>query len=99
LYKARGRAKAANVECSITVADIEAVWPKDGRCPVLGVRLRPGQGRPCAESPTLDRLDNDWPYVPGNIVVMSHRANVAKRDFRASELEQVARWMRAQALD
>lgn len=91
--KAKDRAKASGVPFLITVEDVKDVWPKDGRCPVLGVELRRGVGKPGRNSPTLDRLNAAWGYEPGNIAVISSFANRVKSDATANELVQVAQWM------
>lgn len=96
---ARHRAGLKGRPCTITPEHVRAVWPRDGRCPVLGMRLRRGRGGPTGASPTLDRLDNRKGYVPGNIAVISKKANAVKGVATAQELEQVARWMRAQGLN
>ncbi len=79
--------------------DILAVWPKDDKCPALGVPLSVGKQNHHDGSPTLDRLNNDWGYVPGNIAVISYAANRAKGNMRAQDLERIAAWMRSEGLD
>lgn len=39
-------------------------------------------------------MDNEKGYVPGNVVVMSYRANRLKNDGTAEEHEIIAAWMR-----
>lgn len=85
--------------CTITPEDIRRAWPEDGRCPVLGIRLVAGQGTLHDASPTLDRMNGSWGYEPGNIAVISFRANRAKGGLTARELEQIAAWMRRQGLE
>jgi hypothetical protein len=43
----------------------------------------------------VDRLVNERGYVPGNITVMSFKANRIKNDSTAEELEAVARYVRS----
>lgn len=78
--------------------DIERVWPKDNRCPVLGLRLRSGAGAVADESPTLDRLLPEWGYAPDNIAVISMKANRAKSNCTATQIELLAKWMRKNGL-
>lgn len=92
--KARQRSKQRGITCTIALQDIDDVWPKDGLCPVLGLPLEVGAGRIHDTSPTLDRLDPTKGYVRGNIAVISHAANSAKRDFNVDEIERLAKWMR-----
>jgi len=95
LYAARSRAKQNRLECSITVDDI--VIPEF--CPALGIKLeaRVGAGRSNREdigsSPSLDRIDNSKGYVPGNVAVISLRANMIKTDATAAELKAVAAYI------
>lgn len=95
---ARNRARADGLSFTITPEDIRAAWPVDGKCPALGIRLEPGRGVSQDMSPTLDRLNPEWGYIPGNIAVISYAANRAKGNMRADELEKVATWMRGRGL-
>jgi hypothetical protein len=99
LDNAKERAKRQGVECSITLADVLAEWPADGKCPALGIELRRGVGAAHNASPTLDRLNPMWGYTPTNIAVLSMAANRIKSNGRASELERIAAWMRSRGLD
>lgn len=88
LNGARERAKAGGYPCTITVNDI--VIPEF--CPLLGLKLKRnlgGQVRP--SSPSLDKIRPGLGYVPGNVWVVSHRANAIKRDATLSELETIAK--------
>lgn len=91
IQRARNRARKNGLECTITVKDI--VIPKT--CPVLGIELvvhsGSSGGRP--NSPALDRIDNSKGYVPGNIQVISHRANQMKADANTQELILFAKWI------
>ena len=82
---AKGRAKHKNIPFSVTIADI--IVPE--KCPYLGTKLVRGKGRTDA-SPSLDRIDNAKGYIPGNVEVISHRANTLKRDGTAFELAAIA---------
>lgn len=95
---ARERARNAGIAFSITVEDIEDVWPKDGRCPALGILLAQGRGAVGDASPTLDRLDPARGYELGNIAVISNAANRAKGNLSADEMERLAAWVRAHSL-
>lgn len=90
LAKAIERSRALGIE--ITLSEKDIVIPD--RCPVLGIPIRPGSGSHHDGSPTLDRIDNERGYVPGNVAVISFRANALKRDGTADEHERIASWMR-----
>lgn len=96
-WHAKRRARVRGIEFTITLDDV--VIPK--RCPILGIVLTSpkdrGLGSRCrhsASSPSLDRIDNTKGYVPGNVWVISHRANTIKSDASLRELEQLVRALR-----
>lgn len=92
--RAKRRARKAGMEATITVRDL--VWPT--HCPVLGIELdyQPNGQRDSRNpgNPSLDRWDNTKGYVPGNVFVISMRANVLKSNATAAELEAVMRYAR-----
>lgn len=95
---ARQRAKKQGVPFSIRVADIEI----PATCPVLGLPIHPavgvGKRGPRDTSPSLDRLRPELGYVKGNIVVISHRANMLKNTGTCAEFEALLGWMRSHNL-
>ena len=94
LAAARTRAKKKLVPFDLKVDDILCVFPGDGKCPILKTTLSLQQGyvgRP--NSPSLDRVVPHLGYVPGNIAVISNRANMIKSNANASELRSVANWV------
>lgn len=97
-HSAKARAAKAGTEFGITLDDVRAAWPRDNRCPALGMVLRQGKGTLTDASPTLDRVNPAWGYMPGNIAVISYAANRAKGAMSAAELGQIATWMRATGL-
>lgn len=85
---------------TIKLTDLD--WPET--CPVLGIpidwysfdRNRQTPGLSCGprdNSPSFDRLDSARGYVPGNVRVISFRANRIKNDGTAEEHLAIARWM------
>jgi predicted nucleic acid-binding Zn ribbon protein len=91
LYGARHRAATKGLEFSITEADVSI----PSHCPVLGIPLDPKSGRRGfhPNSPSLDRIDNGQGYIPGNVCVISSKANTIKRGYTASELRACAEYM------
>jgi len=87
--KAKVRAKKRNLPCTITVDDFEI--PEF--CPVLGVPLLTSATRTHPNSPSLDRFHPAMGYVPGNVVVISHRANRLKGDGILEEHKRLVSWM------
>lgn len=71
LANARARAKRENYPCSITMKDI--IFPKF--CPITNLELRFNKGKTAEDSYTLDKIIPELGYVPGNIRVISRKAN------------------------
>jgi len=91
VMKSKHSAKPRGLLHTITVADL--TWPT--HCPILGIELvydrdKKTPRRDCY--PTLDRHDNNLGYVPGNVFVISWRANRIKWMATAEELMAVARY-------
>lgn len=83
---AKKRAESKSIPFAITQSDIMV----PAFCPVLGLRLKPGPGRVHDASPTLDRIVPRLGYVPGNVLVISMRANRLKSDATVAELRAIA---------
>ena len=75
-------------EFTITEDDLD--WPT--HCPVLPwIELHyPGQHRHDPAGASLDRINNEKGYVPGNVRVISLRANLLRRDITYEELRALA---------
>lgn len=90
LSNIRTRARQAGIPCTITTKDI--LPPR--MCPVLGIKLkRNRRGResgPQDNSPSVDRIDPSRGYVPGNVIVVSQKANRIKQNATPAEIECVA---------
>jgi hypothetical protein len=86
LMNSRQRAKRDGLEHTLTREDI--VIPD--RCPVLSIELKRQGRKKWVSTPSIDRIDNNKGYIPGNIVVVSIRANVLKRDATTEELRMIA---------
>lgn len=91
LRLARYRAKRDGLPCTLKLADISV----PSHCPVLGIPLVPTRGRPGPGSPSLDRIRPEAGYVPGNVVVVSNRVNVLKRDAAIEEMKMLANFYSA----
>jgi len=84
----RHRAKRKGLAFDITADDL--IVPEF--CPVLGVRLEPGNGL-SPNSPSVDRVDNSKGYVKGNVRVISTRANALKGDATPAEVQKLLAYM------
>lgn len=84
--KARSRARLSGIPFTIQPSDV--VIPK--RCPVFGFPLK---YKHPDYTPSLDRIINKLGYVPGNVRVISFRANRLKMDSTLGELKKLVKYM------
>ena len=91
LKQARIRAAKKGIPFKIDEGDINI----PDVCPVLGIRLELSSGAPGDNSPSVDRIIPSLGYIPGNVLVISYRANRVKSDGSAEEHERIAAWLRA----
>lgn len=93
----RKRSAKAGIPFNLTCDDLLEAFPKDGRCPVLGMTLvfGPNGSRGNRTNASVDRTIPRLGYVRGNISIVSMRANSIKQDASASEVARVAAWMAA----
>jgi len=92
-YAAKRRAKAANVPFTISKRNIIDIFPSDGKCPMLGIELQFNNKKSCDNSPSLDRIIPSVGYVPGNIQLISYRANRIKNDASLEELKSIVAFL------
>ena len=85
LRSARSRAKAKGIPFSIGMDDI--IIPTT--CPVLGIALVRLGGSVTDQSPTVDQIVPGAGYTPGNVRVISFRANRLKCDATLLEMELI----------
>ena len=89
--RAKVRAKERGLDFNISLEDV--VIPKF--CPILGIGLKVHKGSSGGkpESPALDRIDNDRGYVKGNVMVVSHLANMMKSSATTGQMIKFAEWV------
>lgn len=86
LERAKSRAKAKGLECTITASDI--IIPPT--CPVLGIPLfRAKETTDAPNSPSIDRIDPTKGYTKDNVWVISFRANSLKSDATLEEFDKM----------
>ena len=91
LWGAKKRAKEDGVPFSIEAHHV--VIPDF--CPLLGIPLQRATGFRSAGSPSLDRILPELGYVPGNVWVISYRANQIKNDATLDELRSIVAGLEA----
>lgn len=90
---ARRRAKYAGLPFALTNQYVYDMLPDV--CPALGVPLvfAGTGGVALPGSASIDKIRPELGYVPGNIAILSYRANVIKSDASAAEILRVAEWL------
>ncbi len=93
LRQARRRAKEFGVECSIRVRDIP---DPPTHCPITGLQLRKNTGSWSHDSYSLDRRDPSKGYVPGNVAIISFKANNLKSNLTLEQVENLLKYMKGE---
>ncbi len=70
---ARKRARKRGLDFTITIDDLSIPF----HCPIFGVKIGPVGSK---HAPSIDRINNSFGYVPGNVKVISRVANRWKSD-------------------
>lgn len=92
--EAKSRSKRRGTQFTIRLDDIP---PMGTHCPLLGVPFSSTNSGD-AFAPSLDRIDPRFGYIPGNVWVVTRRANIIKNDGTAAEHEAIARAMRGRGI-
>ena len=79
---AKSRARRTGIEFDITEDDFEI----PDICPVLKIKLKRTSKNDFTTSPSIDRIDNTKGYTKDNIMIISRRANILKKDATLEEL-------------
>lgn len=88
---ARTRARKFNDDFTISIEDI--VIPE--KCPIFDVPLTVGNGY-AIYSMSLDRVDNTQGYIPGNVRVISRKANLLKSYLNIALAEKLIKYMKGE---
>ncbi len=91
LTSTRARAEANGIKFDLKPKDISI----PDVCPVLGIPLvRAINGTLTDNSPSLDKFIPQLGYVPGNVFVISSKANRMKSNASIADVEKLLMWMR-----
>ena len=85
----RQNAKESKWGWELTIHDIE--WATV--CPVLGIELDWFAEAKADNSPSYDRVDSTKGYIPGNVRIISFRANRIKNDGTIDEHKKIIEYM------
>ena len=89
ITRLRASAKKRGITFNLVESDLDEVgFPIN--CPIFGVPMRFHRGKPENNSYSIDRIDSSLGYEPGNIVIISYRANKLKSDATVRELQLIA---------
>jgi len=88
LNNSKQRAKAVGREHTLTIDDI--VIPD--YCPILNIKLEVGDRKNHENAPSIDRINNDGGYTKDNIMIMSTRANLLKKNATIDELIMIGKF-------
>ena len=80
---AKKRARDKGIEFAITVEDVTI----PDTCPLIGISVFVNDDKIGDNSPSLDRIDNSKGYIPGNVMVVSYKANRMKSNATLEELK------------
>lgn len=93
ICKFKFRSKKGQVKAqkwTITFSDV--VW--NTTCPILGIDLNYyAEGRQ-ENSPSFDRIDSNLGYIPGNVQIISWRANRIKNNGTSEEHLKIANYLK-----
>lgn len=76
----------------LTKEDIQNIYPYDMICPVLGIKMEIGEKNKNVNSPSIDKIIPEKGYVPGNVIIVSMKANRIKADATPDEIIKVGKF-------
>jgi hypothetical protein len=96
LSSSKKRSKNKSLAFNLDIEYLESIALD--KCPVFGIDLiyqssRRGKGFPNKHTASLDRVIPELGYVKGNVVYISHWANIIKSNATEVELYAVADWL------
>lgn len=90
----KATANSKNKYFTINFTDIE--WVEF--CPITGYKID-YSGKDYEKSWSLDRLNSNLGYIPGNVFILSRRANRIKNDGTLEEHKKIVEWMQNKLKD
>ena len=91
-HQIKKRARKKNVPMEITFKYLKSMYPDNMICPVLGIKMESGRKNFHVDSPSVDRIVPEKGYVPGNLIVVSMKANVIKSNATPDEIIKVGKF-------
>lgn len=73
--------KSRNLEFNLDINHINELYKKqNGKCYWFGVELIPSIEKKHPQQPSIDRIDNNFGYVKGNVVLSCYSANIGRNE-------------------
>lgn len=94
-FELKKRARKKNIPMEINAEYIKNMYPDDMICPVLGIKMERGIGgspENISNSSSIDRIIPEKGYVPGNVIVVSMKANQIKSNATPDEIIKVGKF-------
>jgi hypothetical protein len=88
----KDRARKKNIPVEVTVEYLKSIYPDDMICPVLGIKMEVGDKNRNVNSPSIDKIIPEKGYVPGNVIIVSMKANRIKADATPDEIIKVGKF-------
>lgn len=86
LSSAKKRAAAKGIPFDLDTDYLNQIFPRDRKCPLLGVEMVPGVRGDNFSAPSLDKIIPSKGYVKGNVWYISMRANMIKMDHKLEDM-------------
>ena len=93
--KLKARARKKQIPFDLTPQYLEEIWPKDGVCPALNIKMTKGaNGLNHKASPSIDKIIAEQGYVKGNVQWISHIANMIKTNATPDQIIRVGMYLK-----
>ena len=92
LKNLKARARKKNLPVEVTVEYLKNIYPDNMICPALGIKMEVGEKNRNVNSPSIDKIIPEKGYVPGNIIVVSMKANLIKSFATPDEIIKVGKF-------
>lgn len=70
------------------------IFPKNKKCPVLGININYNIGTQTNNTPSLDKINPSKGYKKGNVIFLSLKANRIKSNATSKEVLMVGNWLK-----
>lgn len=85
LARTKSKAKERQIFFDLNLNDF--VIPKI--CPIFDIELKLSDNKPCDNSPSIDRINNNLGYIKNNIIFISWKANRFKGEASLAEMKLI----------